>query len=88
VPITAQGRFTDGTTAGSELERSAAFAPWVIVIYFAIQFGIRFFISTNLERDDAEMVGQLGWAWGYARSHPPLFHWWCVFVMTYPDRGS
>jgi 4-amino-4-deoxy-L-arabinose transferase-like glycosyltransferase len=45
------------------------------VIYFAVQFGIRFFISTNLERDDAEMVGQLGWAWRYARSHPPLFHW-------------
>jgi 4-amino-4-deoxy-L-arabinose transferase-like glycosyltransferase len=53
----------------------AARAPWVIVGYFAIQLCVRLLISPNLEVDDAEMVGQIGWALGYPNSHPPLFHW-------------
>ena len=57
------------------LESWAAWAPLVIGIYFALQLAVRLWLSSNLEVDDAEMVGQIHWAWGYANSHPPLYHW-------------
>jgi 4-amino-4-deoxy-L-arabinose transferase-like glycosyltransferase len=53
----------------------AAGARWVIAGYFVTQLCVRLLISPNLEVDDAEMVGQIGWALGYPNSHPPLFHW-------------
>ena len=49
--------------------------PWIIIIYFSIQLCIRLLISSNLEVDDSEMVGQIHWALGYSNSHPPLYHW-------------
>ncbi len=49
--------------------------PWCVAGYYLVQLGVRLAISSNLEVDDAEMVGQIGWAWGYPNSHPPLFHW-------------
>lgn len=57
------------------VERWAALTPLAIIVYFAVQFAIRLWLSPNLEVDDAEMVGQTHWAWGYANSHPPLYHW-------------
>jgi 4-amino-4-deoxy-L-arabinose transferase-like glycosyltransferase len=36
---------------------------------------VRLFLPPVLEVDDAEMVDQLLWAWGYSNSHPPLYHW-------------
>ena len=59
----------------ASLENWAARAPLVIVAYFAIQLCVRLVISSNLEVDDAEMVGQIGWALGYPNSHAPLYHW-------------
>src|SRR5919204_6916783 len=59
----------------ASLENWAARAPWVIVAYFAIQLCVRLVISSNLEVDDAEMVGQIGWALSYPNSHAPLYHW-------------
>jgi 4-amino-4-deoxy-L-arabinose transferase-like glycosyltransferase len=56
-------------------ERWAGYAPLAIVIYFAVQLAVRLSLSPNLEVDDAEMVGQIDWAWGYANSHAPLYHW-------------
>ena len=40
-----------------------------------VQLAGRLWLSPNLEVDDAEMVGQIHWAWGYSNSHPPLYHW-------------
>ena len=57
------------------LERWAAFAPLAIILYFIVQLALRLWLSPNLEVDDAEMVGQIDWAWGYPDSHPPLYHW-------------
>lgn len=70
-----QGRSRNATNSAQRLEIIAAWTPWLIVAYFAIQLGVRLVISPNLEVDDAEMVGQIAWAWGYSHSHPPLFHW-------------
>ena len=65
-----------GREQGSaRLESWAAWAPLAIGIYFALQLAVRLWLSPNLEVDDAEMVGQTHWAWGYANSHPPLYHW-------------
>jgi 4-amino-4-deoxy-L-arabinose transferase-like glycosyltransferase len=57
------------------MERWAGYAPWFILLYFALQIAVRISISANLEMDEAEMVDAIGWAWGYRNSHPPLFHW-------------
>lgn len=57
------------------VEAIARFTPVAILIYFALQLAIRLCLSSNLEVDDAEMVGQIHWAWGYPNSHPPLYHW-------------
>ena len=64
-----------GTADEARLERWAAYAPLVILVYFALQFAVRLWLSPNLEVDDAELVGQIHWAWGYPNSHPPLYHW-------------
>ena len=68
------------------LARAAAWTPLAIVIYFALQLALRLWLSTNLEVDDAEMVGQTAWAWGYANSHPPLFHW--IVRLCYDAFGN
>ena len=61
--------------AGESALRWATYTPLFIVGYFAVQLLVRLCLSSNLEVDDAEMVGQIHWAWGYANSHPPLYHW-------------
>ena len=58
-----------------KLEQHSRWAPWVIVGYFVVQLIVRLLISSKLEVDDAEMVGQVYWALGYPNSHPPLYHW-------------
>ena len=67
--------FLHGNAAEERLERWAAYTPLAIITYFAIQLAVRLWLSPNLEVDDAEMVGQIHWAWGYSNSHPPLYHW-------------
>ena len=67
-------------------ERVASFTPLFILIYFALQLAVRLSLSANLEVDDAEMVGQTAWAWGYANSHPPLYHW--LVRISYEAFGS
>lgn len=57
------------------LAKISACTPLLILFYFALQLAVRLSLSPNLEVDDAEMVGQIGWAWGYPNSHPPVFHW-------------
>src|SRR5512139_3397789 len=64
-----------GEQPASRLERWAAHMPLAIVVFFGLQFVIRLFLPPVLEVDDAEMVNQLHWAWGYSNSHPPLYHW-------------
>ena len=61
--------------AGEWLSRCARYTPLFILIYFAVQLVVRLCLSSNLEVDDAEMVGQIDLAWGYPNSHPPVFHW-------------
>ncbi len=73
-------------SSSGEWTRACSYAPLVIVIYFALQLAVRLCLSTNLEVDDAEMVGQTAWAWGYANSHPPLFHW--LVRICYDAFGS
>ena len=65
----------NGSDTEEPLERWAVYTPLVIIIYFAVQLAVRLWLSPNLEVDDAEMVGQIHWAWGYSNSHPPLYHW-------------
>ena len=60
---------------GAALHWWAKYTPLVVLGYFAVQLLVRLWLSSNLELDDAEMVGQIHWAWGYANSHPPLYHW-------------
>lgn len=59
----------------TSLDMTAWVAPLTIIVYFAVQLAVRLWLSPNLEVDDAEMVGQIHWAWGYSNSHPPLYHW-------------
>ena len=66
---------SSGTAEDARLEHWAAYTPLVIIVYFALQLAVRLWLSPNLEVDDAELVGQIHWAWGYANSHPPLYHW-------------
>ena len=71
----AEAQPSSGSEADVRLERWAAFAPLAIILYFAVQLALRLWLSPNLEVDDAEMVAQIDWAWGYPNSHPPLYHW-------------
>ena len=71
---------------GARLERCAAYAPLVIIVYFALQLVVRLWLSPNLEVDDAEMVGQTHWAWGYSNSHPPLYQW--LVRLTHDVSGN
>ncbi len=73
--ISADRAASNRDAAEERLERWAAYTPLAIIIYFALQFAVRLWLSPNLEVDDAEMVGQIHWAWGYPNSHPPLYHW-------------
>jgi 4-amino-4-deoxy-L-arabinose transferase-like glycosyltransferase len=70
----------------SRLERWAKHTPLAIVAFFAVQFTVRLFLPPVLEVDDAEMVGQAYWAWGYPNSHPPLYHW--IVRLLYDLTGS
>jgi 4-amino-4-deoxy-L-arabinose transferase-like glycosyltransferase len=64
-----------GSVTLRQLEGAARFTPFLILIYFAIQFVIRVAFSGNLETDEAEFVGQTYLALGYGNSHPPLYNW-------------
>lgn len=75
-----------GGHSASRLERWAAHTPLAIVVFFAVQFAVRLFLPPVLEVDDAEMVNQLSWAWGYSNSHPPLYHW--IVRLLYELSGS
>jgi hypothetical protein len=61
--------------ADEKLERLARWTPLFILIYFALQFAIRVGFSSNLETDEAQLVGQTHLALGYGNSHPPLYNW-------------
>ena len=64
-----------GQSSAYRLERWASLTPWLLICYFAVQLCVRLLIASPLEVDDAEMVGQIDWALGYSKSHPPLYHW-------------
>ena len=75
LPATSGDGVASGSVESVRLERWAGYAPWFILLYFALQIAVRISISANLEMDEAEMVDAIGWGWGYRNSHPPLFHW-------------
>jgi 4-amino-4-deoxy-L-arabinose transferase-like glycosyltransferase len=56
-------------------ERLARFAPWVLVGYVVLQCLIRLALSSNLEADEAQFVGQIDFRWGYGNSQGPLYNW-------------
>jgi len=61
--------------AKAVLSQAAAWTPWLILGYFAVHFLIRLALSSNLETDEAELVGQTAFALGYGNGHPPLYNW-------------
>jgi 4-amino-4-deoxy-L-arabinose transferase-like glycosyltransferase len=66
---------TMGQPSAYGLEKWASLTPWLVFCYFAVQLCVRLVVASPLEVDDAEMVGQIHWALGYSKSHPPLYHW-------------
>ena len=56
-------------------ERLASFAPWVLVGYAIVQCLIRLALSSNLEADEAQFIGQIDFRWGYGNSQGPLYNW-------------
>lgn len=59
----------------SLLEKAANATPWLILAYCSLHFLLRVAQSPYLETDEAQFVGQTGFALGYFNSHPPLYNW-------------
>ncbi|WP_146147739.1 ArnT family glycosyltransferase [Phyllobacterium sophorae] len=49
--------------------------PAAIVIYCTILIILRLWLSRFMEIDEAQFVGEVGLAWNYGNSHPPLYNW-------------
>lgn len=49
--------------------------PKAIVVYITALIILRIFLSRFMEIDEAQFVGQVGFAWNYGNSHPPLYNW-------------
>lgn len=47
----------------------------MIVAFVGANLAIRLLISPNLEWDESEFVGRIGFSLGYPGSHPPLYNW-------------
>jgi hypothetical protein len=50
-------------------------APSAIVIYCIVLIVLRLCVSRFMEIDEAQFVGEVGFAWNYGNSHPPLYNW-------------
>lgn len=50
-------------------------APSAIAIYCTILIILRLCLSRFMEIDEAQFVGEVGLAWNYGNSHPPLYNW-------------
>lgn len=50
-------------------------APLAIFVYISVLFALRLGLSPFLEIDEAQFVGEVGFAWNYGNSHPPLYNW-------------
>ncbi len=50
-------------------------APRAIIAYVAILIALRLSLSPFMEIDEAQFVGEVGFAWNYGNSHPPLYNW-------------
>ena len=53
----------------------AAWTPWLIIAFVCTNLAIWLLISSNLEWDESEFVGRVGFSLGYLGSHPPLYNW-------------
>ncbi len=74
-------------TRPSFLDRLAAAMPFLICGYFAVQVGVRVFISPSLGKDEAEQVLLAQeWAWGYG-SQPPLYTWMAILLFRVFGEG-
>lgn len=74
-------------TRPSFLDRLATAMPFLICAYFAIQVGVRVFISPSLGKDEAEQVLLAQeWAWGYG-SQPPLYTWLSILMFRVFGEG-
>ena len=71
---------------GERVERMAGLVPFAIILYFAIQAGMRLAISENLEIDEAEIAGHVTFSLGYGNSNPPLYDW--IVVALWKLTGS
>lgn len=56
-------------------ERWASLAPWALLGYVTLQCVVRLLLSSNLEWDEAQFVGQIDFEWGYSNSQGPLYNW-------------
>ncbi len=69
-----QGIETYGHKGGA-LTRLAIWAPLLIVGYTLALLALRVSLSTYLEVDEAQFVGNVDIRLVYANSHPPLYNW-------------
>ncbi len=63
------------------VDRAAALAPWLVLIYVAGFFFFRVSLSPFLEIDEAQFVGQVDFRLVYENSHPPLYNWLLRIVL-------
>jgi len=59
----------------SSFERFAEVAPWILLAYVFVQLLVRLLLSSSLEWDEAQFVGQIDFRLGYGNSQGPLFNW-------------
>ncbi|PSH64382.1 hypothetical protein CU102_22125 [Phyllobacterium brassicacearum] len=50
-------------------------APFAIIVYISVLFALRLGLSPFMEIDEAQFVGEVGFALNYGNSHPPLYNW-------------
>ncbi len=75
--------YTETKKVGVETswERLCSYTPYIVLAYFALHFLTRIVLSTNLEVDEAQFVGDTGFQLLYGNSHPPLYNWLVRIVL-------
>jgi hypothetical protein len=65
------------------IEQLAPLTPWLLLGYVAIQLLVRLLISSNLEWDEAQFVGEIDFRLGYDNSQGPAYNWLVGLVHAY-----
>lgn len=67
-----------------KLENIAQHFPFWVATYFLTIVALRLLLSSNLDIDDAQIVGATDFLLYYGNSHPPLYNWLfrCILEIT------